>query len=855
METNKDKQEPVRPATLAAKPETDKTTVLGKNICIPTLDDAATVSDKGESAPAAVASTGAASVSMARPGTDVLLGEITMVLISVAAEVKPAYQFTFLRSRPMLFIGSVQNKCGEYAILLKEQGVGACHASIRWQQGSFALQDEGSGEATLLNGTRMVAHTSQLLAGKGIIGIGPLLLHYRLDMPGEPALSQTGVATGKTTVTGKVAGKSGVAVAGDAEGIVIAEFTLLSLDAPYALPRHCEIKSSRPNFLIGRAAHCDYRVEFREKYVAEEQALILYAPEEEAFAVKSLVRDNSIWVNSQRVKEVSRLMPGDTIRLGSAVNAPKIRFSLHGQEEKEQELMSLAKALPALQREKAYLVGGGSECQIQVSDAGIAGVVAELKVPEQGDHILVSKARGAKVRVSIEEGEVKENETRILGFQQTLHIGEHFALVHDNKNFVTPRTPQNVLLSDFIPFPQRGTTYILGSGGQCHIKVNAEGTAELLAEIITPADGDSFLVKKYAGTDVPVTVDGEMVSDTPHSESRYGINQVLAVGDFLRIRNNHRSLPTMHTTSLWKSLFVAAVVILLLSALVVGGGMLVQKYWPQFTRYMTTQNLMKQYQQNVFYIVVFDKKSEKSSSGTGFLLVQKDAYDKDHYYLVTCKHVIEPWKFQDHQEKEDKLLDAQGQPIGEYFIAVWPYGATALDSESKKYLFANSFHNYPGVNKIGEVEVYRKEEDVWQQLPEGIRRHEPRTAKDIAILELKPNLASGKNKWDYPYQNWILSGKDKLEVGEAVIVLGYSLGGGRLLNKNGVAIPASCEGKLTSDCQNPDFLEIDVNQTQGSSGGPVINRGGEIVGMVTFSDGDKKLVYAVHSALLNSLMK
>lgn len=848
MELNKEKQESAKPEPMVRM---DKN-ALADNAG--TLPETAAATSAAVPTPAATPAANHAQTSPTdaeqRPVTDVLLSEITLVL-HTAAEVKPAYHFTFLRSRPVLFLGSAPDKCGDYCVAIT--GIAPCHASIRWQNSKFVLQDEGSGEATSLNGARLVANTSLPLAGKGIIGLGALLLQYRLDIPGEPA--SVAPTTNNKTGMARETGKSGAATTAGGEGVVIAEFTLLSLDAPYALPKHCEIKSTRPQFLIGRAAHCDYRVEFREKYVAEEQATILFAPEEEAFAIKSLVRDNPIWVNSQRVKEVSRLSPGDTIRLGSAANAPKIRFSLHGHEDKQKELVSLVKILPALQRDKSYLVGGSSECQIKMSDACIAGVVAEIKVPNQGEHLLVSKSKGAKVRVSIDEGEVKENETRILGFQQTLNIGDHFTLVHDHKNFVTPRTPHNMLLSDFVPFPQRGATYLVGSGTQCQIKFGEAGTPELVAEIVTPADGDAFLVRKYAGVELPVSIDGEPVSDTPHSESHYGINQVLTLGDFLLVRNNHRSLPTVHKSTLWKNLLLGAVVMLLLAGVVVGGGMLAHRYWPQFTRFMTTQNLMKQYQQNVFYIVVFDKSGEKTSSGTGFLLTQKDASEHERYYLVTCKHVIEPWKFQEHQEKDDKLVDAQGQPVGEYFIAVWPYGTTALHSETKKYLFANSFHNYPGVDKIGEVEVYRKEEDVWQKLPSGLRRHEPRTSNDIAVLELKPKLAAGKSKWDYPYQSWSLSGKDKLEVGEAVIVLGYSLGGGRLLNKNGIAIPASCEGKLTSDCQAPDFLEIDVNQTQGSSGGPVINKVGEIVGIVTFSDADKKLVYAIHSALLKNLMK
>ena len=817
-----------------------------------------------------------------RDMTDVLLGELVLIVMG-AEKVHPAYHFIFLISRPILFLGSDPARCGEHNIILsQDHGIAPCHASIRWQEGRFVVQDEGAPDGTMVDGKRLVAYTATPLGLKGVIRLGNLHLRYALESPIMQALMAQ-AAHASQPVKQELAGKHELpdvrpeataryesspmkpetalqpSANDDSKSaatatVVIAEFLLLSLDVDNALPRYCEIKSDQPTFLLGRGAHCDYQVEFKEKYVADEQAIIQYSAEEQTFAIKGLVKENPILVNNQRVKEIQRLASGDVIRLGSAMNAPKIRFALEGQDQKAQTVALLSKLLPLLHRGKSYYVGGGPKCQIQLGDPTISGAVAQLFVPLQGDNLLVSKLE-PKVKVTIDEGEVKDTETRSLSIQQTLHVGSFFALVHDHKNLTVPRTPVARVLSDFIPFPQRGAIYPVGSGDQCVIRLDAPELPELVAEIAVPMEGEAFLVKKYGGVEIEVVVDTEAVSDGPRAETHYNINQVLTIGDFFVIRNNHRSLPTPASPGVWKSLLKGLLWLLFLAFLFIAAGMAVQKYWPNLTKLISTQNLMKKYQANVFYIAVFDKTNQKNSSGTGFLVVQKDAEEQERYYLVTCKHVIQPWKFEEHKEKDGTIVTKDDQPIEPYFIAAWPCGVNAIDAENKEYLFAQSFTNYPVATKLGEVEIYRTAEDAYQMLPDSIRRHEVKSSQDLIILQLKPKLAQGKTKWGYAYENWTLSAKDKLDVGDALIVLGYPLGGGRLLTKNGMAVPASCEGKLTSDCQAPDFLEINVNQTQGASGGPIVNRNGEVVGMVSFADSDKKFVYGIHSAVLRKLFK
>ena len=475
-------------------------------------------------------------------------------------------------------------------------------------------------------------------------------------------------------------------------------------------------------------------------------------------------------------------------------------------------------------------------------------------MPERGEHLLVN-ILATDVKVAIDGVTLKERESRALALHQTMEIGNFYELIHDQQNFTAPRVPVQCRFSEIASSPKRGDIYAIGSGSLCHFRINAPEAPALIAEIVVPVDGDSFLVKRVGVSPVAVTIDGEPLPTGPRVETRFGVNQVLAIGDYLYIRNNHRALPPPVAKFPWSKIVATTLLFLFLTLGAIGLFYLGKKYWHNFNMLLSTQQLMKRYQSNVFYIAVFpkDQKIKQSgASGTGFLYAQKDSYERNIYYLITCKHVIEPWKFEKHRQKDGKLLGEDGKElVTSYYIAIWPFKSAAIEPQSRSYILQNCFTNHATKEKLGDVEIYRKGKDSFQELPQGFRRHLTRSNDDIVILKLKPKVPH----WDYPYQSWSMIGSKKLDVGEGVIVLGYSLGGGRLLNKKGLVVPASCEGKLTSECQPSDFLEIDVNQTQGASGGPIINYHGNIIGMVSFSDKDKKLVYGIHASTLQELLK
>lgn len=635
------------------------------------------------------------------------------------------------------------------------------------------------------------------------------------------------------------------------QGVVIAEFNLLSLDSPNAAPKTCEIITTKPYFLIGRSVQCDYRITYKDKYVAEEQASIAYSIEDESYVIRCMAKDNPLFIDGKKVGNDSKLQSGSVIKLGVATNAPKIRFYIEGQEEVHKVHKRLSDIMDSLQRGKEYTLGGDGKHDISISDPSIAGTIARITVPAEGNHLILKKDENCNVAVSIDGSEVHKNENRILSYQKCLQVGNTFSLLHDVKKFHMPRIPQKCLMSDFVPSPERGNVYTIGKNDEATFHINDEHAPFLLAEIEAPLEGDYFSIRKIGGLDIEVMIDEKVIETDPRNGSRFGVNQILRIGDYWEIRNNHRSLPALKKSLGMKALVTGLITTVIIAVVILGTVFVFKKYSSNLQRMISPPNTMQLYQKNIYYIATFDKNSNQSiASGTGFLLAKKDAQEKNIYYVVTCKHVIESWKFEKHRQKDGKIVDDKGVEIADQHIALWSYDSQVLDPEKSTYLLQNSFNTFGNDVGIGSVKVHRIAEDEYNELDDFLI-HKKNSNGDLAILKISLNA---KDKQP-DYSEWRIVEESQLSVGEEVIVLGYSLGGGRLLNKNGIAKPVVVEGKVSSESKAPDFVELDANQTNGCSGGPIINKKGEIVGVVSFSDGEKNLVYGIHSKILEELMR
>ena len=299
------------------------------------------------------------------------------------------------------------------------------------------------------------------------------------------------------------------------------------------------------------------------------------------------------------MRDIQRLKSGDIIKLGVATNAPKIRF-LVDDEQAVQETANLSEIMSSLQRGKTYRVGNGEDCRIRIPDASISGAVAEIKVPARKDSLWVTKIGEPEVKIAIDGVELTDD-PRTLAMHQTLQIGDFYALVHDQPNLISSRVPKRLLFSEVVALPRRGDIYAIGSAGHCVFRIDEADVPRMVAEIVVPVEGEYFVVKKIGNASITVTIDGQEISANPRAQCRYEVNQMLAIGDYLTIRNNHRALPPTVSSFGWKKLAGSILFFILLALFCVGAGYIVKKYWGHFNLIMSTQKLMQKYQKMFLY--------------------------------------------------------------------------------------------------------------------------------------------------------------------------------------------------------------------------------------------------------------
>ncbi len=724
-----------------------------------------------------------------RAATDVILAQISLIEVS-ASSVRRGYHFTFLKSRATLFIGRDPIKCGEHAIILNDPNIMPCHASIRWKEGKIYLQDEGAGNIAIQN-DMIVARTARILPPKATLQFANLVFEYSLEFPNwygidDPTIKdiskrenllqnktitnelRSQIDTSNTEVPFKtdIGNKNTLGNNINKEnGFVIAEFSLISLDSPYALSHHCEIISSRPHFLIGRANHCDYQIEFKDKYVAEEQAVIQYSPQSQTYSIRNLIKENPIFINNKRVIEQERIQPGDIIKLGVAMQAPKIKFD----------------------------------------------VVQEEKEPSE-----------------------------------PLPTPENPVITHE------------YLFSEVVPDPQRGEVYMIGNNPENTFYIQDDKIPPLLAEITVPYEGDYFLIRKVAESSISVVLDDIPLSTTVHPEIRYGVNQCLKIGNYLVVRNNQRTLPPEITPFPWRKILGTIFWIVLFVSIGIGIYIGKEKYLPEINKFFAEKNLFAEYKKNIFYISVLGNDGKIISSGTGFLLTKKDAYEKDIFYIITCKHIIQPWKFQEHQIKDKQVYNANNELVGNlldngcldsYSIAVWPYNVQANYIEKNQLYLENSFTNQANIkNSLGDIEIIRIGDDNFQTLENGLQKHLFKDSQDIVVLRIKP-----KENWKYSYYSWNLSDNASIKKGEFPILAGYLWEEKKSFNKEGRTTPEII--KSTSFNQTTEYLEIGIEISTDLSGSPLLDSKNQIIGIVCATNKESRILYGISSLKLIELLK
>lgn len=197
--------------------------------------------------------------------------------------------------------------------------------------------------------------------------------------------------------------------------------------------------------------------------------------------------------------------------------------------------------------------------------------------------------------------------------------------------------------------------------------------------------------------------------------------------------------------------------------------------------------------------------------GTGFVV-------DDRGTLVTCKHVVEPWKWPELAGK----LERNGAKVERSYLMAYPVG-----SDMKREAHGKAKALY--LSSLDEIVTVRTAPDDLQNVDvdvDGRRvrcRVESSWSNDVAILRLDPAPKA-----------WVELASDeeiaKLQKGHAVMVSGFPLGTD-LLEKKRVESSVSMGNVRKLE----EFLQHTAPTCAGNSGGPIFNSAGKVVAMVSFT--------------------
>ncbi len=228
----------------------------------------------------------------------------------------------------------------------------------------------------------------------------------------------------------------------------------------------------------------------------------------------------------------------------------------------------------------------------------------------------------------------------------------------------------------------------------------------------------------------------------------------------------------------------------------------------------------------------FKHAEEITSTGTGFL------FTNDGYLATNC-HLIDR---ENSFIRRQFILSAFKQVTNENIAALESSWATTFTEQQRSLLYNTcallylrlfSMVLYDLKNEI--YVVYRKDSGQKESLP----------IKKIATVVIKGQLMPGKDiailkiDGDSTLPTLRISGTDLPRVGEQLFVYGYP---GPVTNNDFVSSESAIEPTLTTGIVSAikksvtgwPVIQMDANINHGSSGGPVCNGKGEVIGMTTF---------------------
>jgi S1-C subfamily serine protease len=223
---------------------------------------------------------------------------------------------------------------------------------------------------------------------------------------------------------------------------------------------------------------------------------------------------------------------------------------------------------------------------------------------------------------------------------------------------------------------------------------------------------------------------------------------------------------------------------------------------------------------------------EITSSGTGFLITG------DGYVATNC-HLID----RDKAFIRRQFILSAFQQITEANIAAFENAWATRFSDQQRALLYNTYAS--AYSRLFSMALYDLKKDIFveysadsangstvpvKKIAHLITKGQPMPGKDIAILKIDGDSLLPTLK---------IAGDELPKVGEQLFVYGFP---GPVTNNNYVSAESAIEPTLTTgivsalkkSVEGWPLIQMDANINRGSSGGPVCNEKGEVVGLTTF---------------------
>jgi hypothetical protein len=229
--------------------------------------------------------------------------------------------------------------------------------------------------------------------------------------------------------------------------------------------------------------------------------------------------------------------------------------------------------------------------------------------------------------------------------------------------------------------------------------------------------------------------------------------------------------------------------------------------------------------------------SEYNSFGTGFVIA-KDGLG------LTAQHVLFPWRY----EREFLMLKELG--LVKYVPdsvrwSVWRTGSTVMDESRDEEEISSETGYHSDQDKNGLRFLYSPQINVSEELastPAGMVMVPVPVpdGSDVAVFQIMDFNSEFKR---------LELAKTKTEPLDDVLAVGYPFS--RL--REGVAIPQAVRGFVR--VVGPEVMELDTPLHPGLSGGPIVNRKGDVVGMAMAVFQSDVYGLAVHTRGLDKAIK